>query len=279
MSTQREPRRWSEGDAPQLSRPFLEALSRAREEGPSAESRTRTWAALEAARTSQPTAALPAKHGPVTVLAGAGAMVIGVGIAAWLTLHPSASPAVAPTHKPAPSAIGPATHDLPWVIEPATSGPIDARARGGVTRRGTPAAESGNAIGLGRGAAAQRALPRANASSRASSSAVEAIGRASTGPSTEPENGVGPAQGSELELLTRARRVLLTAPVRALALADEHERSYPAGAFVQERELLAIDALERLGRKAEAAVRSQRFFVSYPKSAYRKRIEVIIGTP
>jgi hypothetical protein len=52
----------------------------------------------------------------------------------------------------------------------------------------------------------------------------------------------------------------------ALQLLTQHDTLYPNGLLVPEREVLAIDALQRLGRTAEAARRRERFEKRYPDS-------------
>jgi hypothetical protein len=62
-------------------------------------------------------------------------------------------------------------------------------------------------------------------------------------------------------------------PRAALEVTDEHARSYPGGAFAEEREALAIDALRRLGRRQELQARARAFLQRYPTSPHRERIE------
>src|SRR5262249_8668637 len=52
----------------------------------------------------------------------------------------------------------------------------------------------------------------------------------------------------EVALLDRARAALASSPAQALALADEHAARFPHGKLGMEREMVAIDALRRLGR-------------------------------
>jgi len=66
----------------------------------------------------------------------------------------------------------------------------------------------------------------------------------------------------------------LLADTRAL---DEHRARFPDGTFVQEREVLAIEALVRLGRGAEAKARADAFAHAFPTSAHRRRIAVLLG--
>jgi hypothetical protein len=86
-----------------------------------------------------------------------------------------------------------------------------------------------------------------------------------------------PAPLEELKLLTRARRVLPARPEAALALAQEHARLYARGAFAEEREVLAIEALVKLGRASEAERRAHLFLRRFPASSQRPRLETWVG--
>jgi hypothetical protein len=77
----------------------------------------------------------------------------------------------------------------------------------------------------------------------------------------------------EDQLLERARRALASDPNRALALTREHARSYPSGVLAQEREVIAIEALKRLGRGGEAEARRGTFEERYPQSAHRRNLD------
>jgi hypothetical protein len=86
-----------------------------------------------------------------------------------------------------------------------------------------------------------------------------------------------PAPGpSEATLLQRAQAVLRSDPGRALALTQEHRRRYPQGELSQEREVIAIEALSRLGRSREAGKRAEDFGKSYPGSAHQKKVETSV---
>lgn len=82
---------------------------------------------------------------------------------------------------------------------------------------------------------------------------------------------------TEEDLLARARERLQSSPAAALSIAEEHARLYPRGQLVQEREVIAIDALARLGRPAEAQARGQRFLAAYPRSIFRTKVEQILA--
>ncbi len=80
-------------------------------------------------------------------------------------------------------------------------------------------------------------------------------------------------RASEAELLEQARGALGRDPSRALSRANEHARSYPRGVLVQEREVIAIQALRQLGRAAEADRRAQTFVKAFPGSAFQRRLD------
>jgi hypothetical protein len=83
---------------------------------------------------------------------------------------------------------------------------------------------------------------------------------------------------SEADLVGEAQSLLATNPARALALCDRHRRLYPRGVLVQEREVLAIEALERLGRHEQASARGTRFLDAFPGSAHRSKVAAIVGS-
>lgn len=82
---------------------------------------------------------------------------------------------------------------------------------------------------------------------------------------------------SELALLEAARAALRSRPAEALARADRHRALYPRGAFAQERELLAIEALVRMHRRDDAQGRVERFRASWPASVHETRLSVLLS--
>jgi hypothetical protein len=81
-----------------------------------------------------------------------------------------------------------------------------------------------------------------------------------------------PTPPSEAELLEQARAALKSDPARALQWANEHAARFPRGVLVQEREVLAIQALRQLGRTAEADRRAQAFAKAFPGSAFQRKL-------
>jgi hypothetical protein len=82
---------------------------------------------------------------------------------------------------------------------------------------------------------------------------------------------------SESALLQLAHDTMATNPHRTLALTVEHARRFPAGMLVQEREVIAVEALARLGRRDDARARAATFLATYPSSAYRSRVGEAVG--
>lgn len=92
---------------------------------------------------------------------------------------------------------------------------------------------------------------------------------------TEPPT-VGEARESEISLLHRAQQAVPRNPSEALALSELHAQQFPNGVFVQEREVIAIDSMLRLGRVAEARTRARAFNDRYPGSAHARRVQALL---
>ena len=81
---------------------------------------------------------------------------------------------------------------------------------------------------------------------------------------------------AETAMLEKARGVIGSDPAAALAVCDAHRKAYPRGKLSAERELLAIDALRRLGRGDEAKRRGEAFIAGNPQSLYVERVRKLI---
>jgi len=88
-----------------------------------------------------------------------------------------------------------------------------------------------------------------------------------------------PKVSPEVQLLLEARKELRSDPVQALRWVREHERRFPNGALSQEREVIAIEALQRLGRKEEAKARIAGFRERYPSSIHGRRVDNQVTSP
>ena len=87
-------------------------------------------------------------------------------------------------------------------------------------------------------------------------------------PVPPPNVAIAPPPPLEEDLLERATQALHRDPTEALALADEHARTFGTGRLAQEREVIAIQALSKLGRFDAARARAQRFLNQYSNSPY-----------
>jgi hypothetical protein len=88
------------------------------------------------------------------------------------------------------------------------------------------------------------------------------------------------ALADENALITRAQSALARGRAsETLVAVHEHERDFPRGRFVEEREVLAIQALARLGRTDQASARAERFYRRFPSSMLTRVVRNAVGTP
>jgi hypothetical protein len=232
-----EPTRWSE----RSDLPELsEAIHAARGRVPDPALLEKMLASVEAAAVA-PAAAAAATKATLGAKLALGAAGLGIaGATAWLTF---ATPTPAPV-RPAPRAV-------PSVVAPA---PTPAPSTRLVPQPELPSSVQPSRVPSG--LTALPAKPKPPAAASASSSA---------------------APPTELELIREARGALGSDPARALALTQQHARLFPGGALTQEREVLAIESLSRLGQTAQARKRAESFAAAHPESAYVPRLERAVG--
>jgi hypothetical protein len=84
---------------------------------------------------------------------------------------------------------------------------------------------------------------------------------------------------TEVSLLEEAQATSRGDPQGALDLTDRDVLRFPNGALAQEREVIAIDALTRLGRMEDARARARQFFQAFPGSAHGPRVAALVGLP
>jgi len=80
----------------------------------------------------------------------------------------------------------------------------------------------------------------------------------------------------EAALLERARAALGASPAEALALTETHASRFPAGKLGMEREIVAVDALRRLGRRDEARARGEALLTQAKGSLYESRVRQLL---
>ncbi len=113
------------------------------------------------------------------------------------------------------------------------------------------------------------------------STAITSARRPAPWSGSEPKSAEGrpaPTEESEASFLRRTRAALAEDPARALRMTEEHATRYPQGVLVQERDVIAIDALVRLGARDEARARAKAFQARYPASAHASRVTALVGT-
>ncbi len=120
--------------------------------------------------------------------------------------------------------------------------------------------------------------PTASASAPPSAATLASSLASTTAPKPTASNSTSSVE-DEIALVKRAYAALRNGdPQGALLLAGEHAKKFPAGMLTQEREVIAIDALVRLGRRAEAVQRANAFRKAFPSSAHLRRIDVLVGS-
>ncbi len=120
-------------------------------------------------------------------------------------------------------------------------------------------------------AAAAAPAPPADAPAAVASPAAEAAAPAPVAKQGRLESGADSVK-AEAALLEKARALVVSDPSKALSLTREHARRFPRGVLAQEREVIGIEALRRLGRQTEADTRAERFREAYPGSAHQRAL-------
>ena len=63
-----------------------------------------------------------------------------------------------------------------------------------------------------------------------------------------------------------------------MSLCAEHARSYAGGILSQEREVITIQALAGMGRRAEATAKAEQFRRAHPGSAHLRRLAPLLDS-
>lgn len=105
---------------------------------------------------------------------------------------------------------------------------------------------------------------------------VEPSAKPTTAPSVAKSAAPNPAD--EVKMLERAQDALRSGRhAEALSLCNEHATRYPNGMLAQEREVIAVEALVKTGRTAEAKARAEKFKARFPGSSHARRIDSLLG--
>jgi len=106
---------------------------------------------------------------------------------------------------------------------------------------------------------------------RPSATAPRATSRSLAAPTAKPK------REAEVVLIRRARAALPTDATAALAILEEHARTFPDGELTQEREVMTVEALARLEHASEAKRRAQALIRRFPRTPYVARLEAALG--
>jgi hypothetical protein len=145
-----------------------------------------------------------------------------------------------------------------------------------------PPATQASAVQGPAGSAEPQGGPPADASTAQPPAGASAPGRVVreprplSKPAVQPD-AVADRKPSEASLLDAARKALQSNPKQALALTDEHRALYPNGMLVQEREVIAIEALRRMGATDAADQRNRAFGAAYPTTIHGREVQTESG--
>ena len=114
---------------------------------------------------------------------------------------------------------------------------------------------------------------------------VDAVAHATaTAPAVEPAavavgggGGVARPVEDELRALERARSMLASDPAEALRIVDGAGAA-GLGGLGEEREVIAVEALHRMGRTEAMRQRAEGFLRRWPRSLYAERVRRLLGT-
>jgi hypothetical protein len=206
--------------------------------------------------------------------------LIGAGSAlALIATYTVVTPAQAPS-VPAPVTIETAAAPDPGArsAAPGSRGQVGQLAGSSPIARETPgivgsAAAPDSMAPLGAPAAVVSADPRAGGASPAGSHDSKGATGSSSSAASAPVD-------RETRLLEESRRLAEARDALrrgdasgALSLLSDLQRAVPGGILGQEREALAIEALAKSGRSAEAQTRARAFLQAYPQSPHAARVE------
>ncbi|MDD9933318.1 MAG: hypothetical protein OXT09_06940 [Myxococcales bacterium] len=244
MSRQRDPVRMSAigGDAPPDLAAGIRSLRAERGSPPQLQALQRRLEGQLAQPSYAGTDATTASLFPIQVLWLAGAAVIGLGVG--IAVRDGGNHDRARTTMPTP----------PLPAAPATQAAAPAPAEEPAP---PPEAEAPALAATPESGHAQR-RHRVRASSA----------RSHAGPS-RPE--------AELELLERAQAMLDREPRGTLRLVEQHAREHRRGVFVQEREVLRVEAELKLGRKGPALRHAREFIERFPRSPHARRVQALLA--
>lgn len=184
----------------------------------------------------------------VVSLMGAAGTASYVAVGERLTTGTRATPSAATTNHPVPQSLA---------ARFANSGSLDEPA-------GSSTDEEASPISV------ESASERSGVAARAEPIAPQAT--SDLAPSAQK-----PSVADEARLLESARASLASDPAWSLQVIRHHQTRFPHGQLSAERELIAVDALLRLGRRDEAERRAAPRLAEDADSLYAKRFRQLLG--
>jgi hypothetical protein len=148
--------------------------------------------------------------------------------------------------------------------EPETSSRAD-RPEDSAPLAARPAPPAGSDI------ASPRGEPAASAAAARKAEAPPAL--AAQGPAPAASAG---SLAAEAKMLLQAREAMQRDPAKALRAAEDHGTAFSDGALAEEREVLRVEALVRLGKREEAAAAASSFRARHPQSSHLARIDRLL---
>jgi len=254
-----DPKRWSE-DSSSLSADELRVLTAGREPSVPRHAKRAVWLALGAQLPKVAAAASVSASSSLGVVSLLKTAAVGLALGASTmgavaVLQHEATPS-SPRSKQTPAASrSPQPHVVPSVAAAPTLSSAE------------PAASEQEPV---------HPAPVAGEARDANPPRVESAGP--TGPSEAefPIDSTHP-RDSESQRLVAARSFLRSGhPAQALAALDALRRELPNGELGQEREALTIEALQALGRTAEARRRGEAFLARYPASPHAAGVRRVV---
>jgi hypothetical protein len=121
--------------------------------------------------------------------------------------------------------------------------------------------------------------PSAAAVDSATRAAATASATADGPPRVRERSVAPPGLSEQIDAIDRARAAITAGDgARATQLVDDYERRFPRGVFVQEAEVLRIEARVLRGDRAGAARAAERFLAAHPNSPHSARLRALAGT-
>lgn len=124
--------------------------------------------------------------------------------------------------------------------------------------------------------------PPPTTTARIPTAEVQSLPSAASRPTANPSTtaaGTDQALAHERQIIEKARSALTRGDAEgAIAATDEHAAAFPKGQLGEAREAIAVQALARAGRGADARRRAERFHRDFPGSMYGPVVDAAVAS-